>query len=144
MTLFNYTPQDADIIAGMLVGYKTTSEGTTYSPWNGITEIGDIGNTGSFIEQTTLADTTKRYMAGMKDTAELEITYFKYSADTDQAAIKTLAEAGSNIYVKIEWANGDTATFEAAISGYAIVGGTNEDGLKAKVSLRINGDVTFA
>ena len=130
--IFSYTPQNATLIAGMLVGYSTAtadpdSNSGTWSPWNGITEIGDIGNSGAFVEQTTLADTTKRYMAGMKDTAEMEVTY----------------EAGSNIWVKVQWKNGDTAKFQAAISGYALVGGSNEDGVKAKISMRINGDVSF-
>ena len=122
--IFSYTPQNATLIAGMLVGYSTAtadpdSNSGTWSPWNGITEIGDIGNSGAFVEQTTLADTTKRYMAGMKDTAEMEVTYYKYAG------------------------NGDTAKFQAAISGYALVGGSNEDGVKAKISMRINGDVAF-
>ena len=146
--IFSYTPQNATLIAGMLVGYSTAtadpdSNSGTWSPWNGITEIGDIGNSGAFVEQTTLADTTKRYMAGMKDTAEMEVTYYKYAGDTNQAALKTAAEAGSNIWVKVQWKNGDTAKFQAAISGYALVGGSNEDGVKAKISMRINGDVTF-
>ena len=120
--IFSYTPQNATLIAGMLVGYSTAtadpdSNSGTWSPWNGITEIGDIGNSGAFVEQTTLADTTKRYMAGMKDTAEMEVTYYKYAGDTNQAALKTAAEAGS--------------------------GGSNEDGVKAKISMRINGDVAF-
>ena len=127
--IFSYTPQNATLIAGMLVGYSTAtadpdSNSGTWSPWNGITEIGDIGNSGAFVEQTTLADTTKRYMAGMKDTAEMEVTYYKY-------------------WVKVQWKNGDTAKFQAAISGYALVGGSNEDGVKAKISMRINGDVSF-
>ena len=146
--IFSYTPQNATLIAGMLVGYSTAtadpdSKSGTWSPWNGITEIGDIGNSGAFVEQTTLADTTKRYMAGMKDTAEMEVTYYKYAGDTNQAALKTAAEAGSNIWVKVQWKNGDTAKFQAAISGYALVGGSNEDGVKAKISMRINGDVAF-
>ena len=110
-------------------------------------------------------------MAGMKDTAEMEVTYYKYAGDTNQAALKTAAEAGSNIWVKVtyykyagdtnqaalktaaeagsniwvkvQWKNGDTAKFQAAISGYALVGGSNEDGVKAKISMRINGDVAF-
>ena len=129
--LFKATTADPDSNSG------------TWSPWNGITEIGDIGNSGAFVEQTTLADTTKRYMAGMKDTAEMEVTYYKYAGDTNQAALKTAAEAGSNIWVKVQWKNGDTAKFQAAISGYALVGGSNEDGVKAKISMRINGDVSF-
>ena len=146
--LFNYTPQNATLIAGMLVGYSTAStdpdsSSGTWSPWNGLTDIGDIGNNGSFIEQTTLADTTKRYIAGMKDTSEIEMTFYKYAGDTNQTALKTAAENGSNIWVKIQWKNGDTAKFQAAISGYALVGGGNEDGVKAKVTMRINGDVTF-
>ena len=146
--LFNYTPQNATLIAGMLVGYSTAatdpdSNSGTWSPWNGLTDIGDIGNNGSFIEQTTLADTTKRYIAGMKDTSEIEMTFYKYAGDTSQTALKTAAENGSNIWVKIQWKNGDTAKFQAAISGYALVGGGNEDGVKAKITMRINGDVTF-
>lgn len=148
--LFSYTPQNASIIAGMLVAFSTAADdpdGTTpagtWTPWNGITELGDIGNTGAFIEQTTLADTTKRYMAGMKDTSEQEVTYYKYADDAGQAALKTAAEAGSNIWIKVQWANGDEAKFQAAISGYAIVGGGNEDGVRAKVTMRVNGDVTF-
>lgn len=146
--LFNYTPQNATLIAGMLVGYSTAStdpdsSSGTWSPWNGLTDIGDIGNNGSFIEQTTLADTTKRYIAGMKDTSEIEMTFYKYAGDTNQTALKTAAENGSNIWVKIQWKNGDTAKFQAAISGYALVGGGNEDGVKAKITMRINGDVTF-
>ena len=146
--LFNYTPQNATLIAGMLVGYSTVatdpdSNSGTWSPWNGLTDIGDIGNNGSFIEQTTLADTTKRYIAGMKDTSEIEMTFYKYAGDTNQTALKTAAENGSNIWVKIQWKNGDTAKFQAAISGYALVGGGNEDGVKAKITMRINGDVTF-
>ena len=65
------------------------------------------------------------------------------AGDTNQAALKTAAEAGSNLWVKVQWKNGDTAKFQAAISGYALVGGSNEDGVKAKISMRINGDVTF-
>lgn len=146
--LFNYTPQNATLIAGMLVGYSTAttdpdSNSGTWSPWNGLTDIGDIGNNGSFIEQTTLADTTKRYIAGMKDTSEIEMTFYKYAGDTNQTALKTAAENGSNIWVKIQWKNGDVAKFQAAISGYALVGGGNEDGVKAKITMRINGDVTF-
>ena len=62
--IFSYTPQNATLIAGMLVGYSTAtadpdSNSGTWSPWNGITEIGDIGNSGAFVEQTTLADTTR-------------------------------------------------------------------------------------
>ena len=145
---FNYSPQNATLIAGMLVGYSTAatdpdSNSGTWSPWNGLTDIGDIGNNGSFIEQTTLADTTKRYIAGMKDTSEIEMTFYKYAGDTNQTALKTAAENGSNIWVKIQWKNGDTAKFQAAISGYALVGGGNEDGVKAKITMRINGDVSF-
>ncbi len=140
--IFSYTPQNATLIAGLLVSFKGPND-QTEKPWNGLTEIGDIGNTGSFVEQTTLADTTKRYIAGMKDTSEIEMTYYKYAGDSNQASLKTLAEAGSHIHVHLQWKNGDEAEFDAAISGYAIVAGSNEDGVRAKISMRINGDVTF-
>ncbi|MBQ8708873.1 MAG: hypothetical protein IJ523_12370 [Succinivibrionaceae bacterium] len=77
------------------------------------------------------------------DTSEQEVTFFKYVGDAGQATLKTAAENGSNIWVKVQWANGDEAKFQAAISGYAIVGGGNEDGVRAKITMRINGDVSF-
>lgn len=142
--IFSYTPQNATLIAGVLVAFKEDSESVTeWTPWNGLTELGDIGNTGSFVEQTTLADTVKRYIAGMKDTSEIEMTYYKYAGDAGQTTLKTFAENGTNIKIKIQWANGDLAEFDAALSGYSIVSGGNEDGVKAKVALRINGEVSF-
>ena len=80
--IFSYTPQNATLIAGMLVGYSTATadpdlNSGSWSPWNGITEIGDIGNSGTLVEQNKIADTTERNMAGMKDTAETEGTYYK-------------------------------------------------------------------
>ena len=94
----SYEHQNATLTAGTLVYYKALNAADeTYALWNGLTEIGDIGTSGSFVEDTTLADTVKTYIPGMKDTSELEFTFYRYNADTAQADLISKAQAGTSV-----------------------------------------------
>ena len=140
-----YSHQNATLTAGTLVYYKALNAADeTYALWNGLTEIGDIGTSGSFVEDTTLADTVKTYIPGMKDTSELEFTFYRYNADTAQADLISKAQAGTSVTIKIVWPNNTQAVFDAALNGYAVVGAGNEDGVKGKINLRVSGDTTFS
>ena len=141
----SYSHQNATLTAGTLVYYKALNAADeTYALWNGLTEIGDIGTSGSFVEDTTLADTVKTYIPGMKDTSELEFTFYRYNADTAQADLISKAQAGTSVTIKIVWPNNTQAVFDAALNGYAVVGAGNEDGVKGKINLRVSGDTTFS
>lgn len=141
----SYEHQNATLTAGTLVYYKALDAADeTYALWNGLTEIGDIGTSGSFVEDTTLADTVKTYIPGMKDTSELEFTFYRYNADTAQADLISKAQAGTSVTIKIVWPNNTQAVFDAALNGYAVVGAGNEDGVKGKINLRVSGDTTFS
>jgi hypothetical protein len=141
----SYEHQNATLTAGTLVYYKALDAADeTYALWNGLTEIGDIGTSGSFVEDTTLADTVKTYIPGMKDTSELEFTFYRYNADTAQADLISKAQAGTSVTIKIVWPNSTQAVFNAALNGYSVVGGGNEDGVKGKINLRVSGDTTFS
>ena len=141
----SYSHQNATLTAGTLVYYKALNAADeTYALWNGLTEIGDIGTSGSFVEDTTLADTVKTYIPGMKDTSELEFTFYRYNADTAQADLISKAQAGTSVTIKIVWPNSTQAVFDAALNGYAVVGAGNEDGVKGKINLRVSGDTTFS
>lgn len=141
----SYEHQNATLTAGTLVYYKALDAADeTYTLWNGLTEIGDIGTSGSFVEDTTLADTVKTYIPGMKDTSELEFTFYRYNADTAQADLISKAQAGTSVTIKIVWPNSTQAVFNAALNGYSVVGGGNEDGVKGKINLRVSGDTTFS
>ena len=97
----SYEHQNATLTAGTLVYYKALNAADeTYALWNGLTEIGDIGTSGSFVEDTTLADTVKTYIPGMKDTSELEFTFYRYNADTAQADLISKAQAGTSVTIK--------------------------------------------
>lgn len=140
-----YSHQNATLTAGTLVYYKALeAEDSAYALWNGLTEIGDIGTTGSFVEDTTLADTVKTYIAGMKDTSELEFQFYRYKDDSAQADLISKAQAGTSITIKIVWTNGTQAVFDAALNGYSVVGSGNEEGIKGKINLRVSGDTTFS
>ena len=110
----SYEHQNATLTAGTLVYYKALNAADeTYALWNGLTEIGDIGTSGSFVEDTTLADTVKTYIPGMKDTSELEFTFYRYNADTAQADLISKAQAGTSVTIKIVWPNNTQAVFDA-------------------------------
>ena len=80
----------------------------------------------------------------MKDTSELEFTFYRYNTDTAQADLISKAQAGTSVTIKIVWPNNTQAVFDAALNGYAVVGAGNEDGVKGKINLRVSGDTTFS
>lgn len=140
-----YKHQNATLVAGTLVYFKDQdAEDTTYKLWNGLTDIGDIGTSGSFVEDTTLADQVKTYIPGMKDTAEMEFQFYLYGDDENQTELRAKANAGANVTIKVVWPSGQQAVFNAALNGFSVVGGSNEDGVKGKIGMRVSGDTTFS
>ena len=139
-----YKHQNATLTAGTLVYYKDQdAEETAFKLWNGLTNIGDIGTSGTFQADTTIADTTNTYIPGMKDTAEMEFEFYLYAADENQTELRDKANNGENVTIRIEWPSGDIGTFNAALNGFSIVGSSNEDGIKGKIGLRVSGDTTW-
>lgn len=140
-----YQHQNATLIAGTLVYYKLqTEEDTAFRLWNGLTSIGDIGTEGTFADDTTIADTVHTYIPGMKDTSELSFEFYLYNADENQDELRGMAAEGENITLKIEWPAGTVAKFNAALNGFSVIGGGNEDGVKGKIALRVSGDTEFS
>lgn len=140
--IYSYTPKDAAILAGTLTMFKGDDD-EDFLPWQGIKELGDIGSTGSFIEQTTLEDTAKRYIGGMKDTQEAEMSFAWYADDANHKKLRDYAIAGKSVDIKVQFPNGVVAQFHAALSGFAFSSGGNEDFITAKVSMRMSGEPTW-
>lgn len=140
--IYEYSAKDSAILAGTLTMFKGDDD-SDFLPWQGIRELGDIGSTGSFIEQTTLEDKTKRYLGGMKDTQEAEMSFAWYADDANHKKLRDYAIAGKSVDIKVQFPNGVVAAFHAALSGFAFSSGGNEDVITAKVSLRMSGDPTW-
>jgi len=85
---------------------------------------GEIGQTGTFLESTTITDCAKDYISGLKDSPDLVISYL-YSPTTNQNNFRTASEAGEKRAVKIEFADDGgtpvaTVNFKMAMSGFTM------------------------
>jgi len=86
---------------------------------------GEIGQTGTFLESTTITDCSKTYVAGLSDAPDWTVT-FTYCPTTNQTTFINSAVAGETRQAKIEFADKTgsspvaTATFELAMAGFTM------------------------
>jgi hypothetical protein len=73
---------------GTTLSYKTS--GSTYTALPDLQEIPDMGADIDNVEITTLADSARRYMKGLKDYGDLEFT-FLYDNSTATSAYRVLS-----------------------------------------------------
>lgn len=106
-----------EITAGTVVSYSTDG-GTIYKVIKKVDEIGDFGLDGSFIDTTSLEDTTKEYTGGIMDTPDIPTTFKEVVGDADQAEFLSLAESRTDVKMKVEFPSGTFAEFGLALSGY--------------------------
>ena len=106
--------------------------GTAYRVWDAslaipaLIEIGEVinvtppGGTSDRVDATHMKSPGRRreYIAGLIDSGEasFEINWVPGSA-TDEL-LRTLQTSGAIVQHQIEWANGVTVTYDAAITGY--------------------------
>lgn len=135
---------DVVLMAGTTFGYDAAGDGT-FVIVNGITSIGAIGFSSEAKERTTLADTTKKYGAGLKDAPDKAIKMQYYSGDTVQAAFVTKCKALEEFDVQVTFTNlGETHTFKFQSLGFEIDEGTGEDWTMATINGKQNSDPVVA
>ena len=143
--LYNYTAENAVKMAGTLTMVKIgTGDSATYVSIQGIQSMVDVGNTATTIDQTTVEDTSKRYIAGIKDGADQTIEFVNYSSDANQTALKNAADLGQIVTFKHQWPSGDIAEYEATLLGWKMLAGGVEDLQKFSVDMKLNGDITWS
>lgn len=114
---FAYTPKDAVLAAGTQTQFCLKGA-TAWTPVQGVSAIGQVGEKGSTVEQTTLEDASKRYMAGMFDGPDKELKGKFYDDDAGQTAFFNAAKAGENVMIMHVWPDNVTATYELTLLGY--------------------------
>ena len=75
------SPQDAVLGAGTLTFFKEKGAATAFQQVPGTISIGQVGEKTPTLEQTTLEDTSKRYIAGLFDGPDKELKGKAYDAD---------------------------------------------------------------
>lgn len=99
-----------------LVGYKLASDTSgSYVTIPGVSVFTGLGGSVEDIDQTCIAEDTKRYLPGAWDGNEITITIHHYTGDATQQALINAANSGSIISLCIQYQDESTAVMEVAL-----------------------------
>lgn len=142
--------QDAVLAAGTRVYFKIAGQVGDYLELEGVRNLGRIGSTGSFVDQTTIKDRTRRYIGGLRDTDESAMRITDYSSDLNQQKFIEAAQNSENANVKVVYPQNSVgkqlvAVFDVAMSGYGVPETSDGNSLiEFEVSYRMSGEPAFA
>lgn len=94
---------EATLAAGTIVSFSTNLETPAFTVIPGIITVGATGLTSESKEKTTLADTLKKYGAGMQDAPDKTLKGQLFSSDADQKAFLDACKAKSEMLIQIEY-----------------------------------------
>lgn len=98
---------------GVKMSYKAS--GSTYTDLPNLQTTPELGGTPEKIDVTTLADSFKRYINGVKDYGDLDFA-FLYDADQEQSSYKMLkAIENQDTAFKITLPDNSTFSFTASV-----------------------------
>jgi len=127
---------------GITLSYNS---GTDIAPvWTEITdlqEIPDLGAAPETVEVTTLADSSRRYISGLKDYGELSFVFlYDNSAATSNYRVLKGLEGGIEEW-QVKFPDGATFTFEGEVS--TVIGGAGVNAaLTFTANIALNSDIT--
>lgn len=137
------TPKDAVLGAGTITSFKEKGAATTFQQVMGMMTIGQVGEKTPTLEQTTLEDTAKRYLAGLFDGPDKELKGKAYDGDAGQEAFFAAARASKIVIIQHEWPDGVTAEYEVVLLGYLRDETGGDKTLDWVVPVKQNGRVTW-
>ena len=112
---------------GATLGYKTTSEGSSYTNLPGLKEIPDLGVDPERVDNTVLTDSHRMYELGIGDLPEM--TYrFKYdntSATSPYRVMRQYEASKTKLYFKEELTDGSAVEYAAQVSVKRLGGEVN-------------------
>lgn len=112
---------------GAKLGYKATSEGSTYTDLPGLKEIPDWGSDPEKVDNTCLTDKYKMYELGIGELGDVKYK-FKYdngSASSPYRILKGLEDAGTVASFQETLKDGTKTEFTAQVSVKRTGGGVN-------------------
>ncbi|MFQ2372833.1 hypothetical protein ACK306_14695 [Aeromonas caviae] len=137
------TPKDAVLGAGTITLFKEKGAATTFQQVIGMMSIGQVGEKTPTQEQTTLEDTSKRYIAGLFDGPDKELKGKAYDGDAGQEAFFTAARARKIVIIQHQWPDGVTAEYEVVLLGYMRDETGGDKTIDWVVPCKQNGTVTW-
>lgn len=144
------TTQNATLVAGTCCFYRILGESQNFKELEGVRSLGRIGETGSYVDQSTLKDRTKRYIGGVKDTEESTMKLARYFGDDIQQEFIDGVEQSKSMEFKVVYPAAENgkqlvALFQIATSGYGVPETSDANTIiEYDVSYRISGKPSFA
>ena len=119
--------------------------GTTFVEIPHLMEVPELGSTPEKIDVTTLSDTSKRYIPGIKDFGDLvfKFLYDNSTAGANYRVLKNMENAGLAVPFQIRYPDGTTHTFEA-VPAVAMDAGTINGALTFSATMMLQSDITVA
>lgn len=143
-TLSPTTKKNAVTGKNTLVGYKLASDTSgDYVTIPGVSVFTGLGGTVEDIDQTCIAEDTKRYLSGAWDGNEITITIHHYTGDTTQQALISAANSGSIISLCIQYQDESTAIMEVALKSATPQDPSISDTLKWDIVGKLNSKPTW-
>ncbi|MBQ6687620.1 MAG: hypothetical protein IJN02_00130 [Bacteroidales bacterium] len=143
-TLSPTTKKNAITGKNTLVGYKLASDTSgDYVTIPGVSVFTGLGGTVEDIDQTCIAEDTKRYLSGAWDGNEITITIHHYTGDTTQQALISAANSGSIISLCIQYQDESTAIMEVALKTATPQDPSISDTLKWDIVGKLNSKPTW-
>ena len=141
MALTPTTKKNAITGKNTLVGYRLADQTpeASFVTIPGVQIFTGIGGSVEDIDQSCIAEDSKRYLAGAWDGNEITITIHHYTADSTQQALITAANNGSVVDIQIEYQDGTTGEIEVVLKSASPQDPSLSDTLKWDVVGKING-----
>lgn len=113
------SPEYAMLPAGTIVKYgELGAAAAAMKPLINCKALGATGQTGSFVDCTTLVDMSKQFISDLPEGPEKSLGFIDDPANPDFAAFLTAAEQRKTVQFYVELPNGRTATMLLALSGW--------------------------
>lgn len=143
-TLSPTTKKNAITGKNTLVGYKLASDTSgSYVTIPGVSVFTGLGGTVEDIDQTCIAEDSKRYLSGAWDGNEITITIHHYTGDATQQALISAANSGSIISLCIQYQDESTAIMEVALKSATPQDPSISDTLKWDIVGKLNSKPTW-
>lgn len=126
---------------GITLSYKKT--GSTYTEIANLQECPELGGTAENVEVTTLADSNKKYIKGIKDFGELafKFLYDNSGAESNYRVVRGLEEAGNVVDWKVTFPDNTSFAFSGEVTT-AIDSAAVNAALTFTATITLNSDIT--
>ncbi|BEM10066.1 MULTISPECIES: major tail shaft subunit [Serratia] len=113
------SPEYAMLPAGTIVKWGTVGAApTAMKALTNCKAVGEMGQTGGFVDCTTLLDTAKQFISDLPEGAEKSIGFIDDPSNADFAALLNAADKRETVQFYVELPNGRTSTSILSLSGW--------------------------